>query len=200
MARLNLSKAQLAKEKTSLSMYRRYLPSLDLRRQQLTAERNRTQARIAEIQSEIARRIQGIGAEIPMLADKDIDLKGIVTLKTAKLGEVNVVGQRLPSLEDLEVEVAAYGYMAQPHWVDLVAERLKEVLKLRVEAQVTRRQVALLDAAVTKVTQRVNLFDKVLIPRAKANIRRIDIALGDLERAAVVNSKIAKRKKEGEAA
>jgi V/A-type H+-transporting ATPase subunit D len=200
MARLNLSKAQLAKEKTNLSMYRRYLPSLDLKRQQLTAERNKTQARIAEIQSEIARRIEGIGAEIPMLADKDIDLTGLVTLKTAKLGEVNVVGQRLPSLVDLEVEVAPYGYMAQPHWVDLVAERLKEVLKLRVEAQVTRRQVALLDAAVMKVTQRVNLFDKVLIPRAKANIRRIDIALGDLERAAVVNSKIAKRKKAGEAA
>jgi V/A-type H+/Na+-transporting ATPase subunit D len=60
--------------------------------------------------------------------------------------------------------------------------------------------VTLLDAAVTKVAQRVNLFDKVLVPRANANIRRIDIALGDLERAAVVNSKIAKRKKEGEAA
>src|SRR6476659_4678157 len=126
MARLNLSKAQLAKEKANLSMYRRYLPSLDLKRQQLTGERNRTKARIAKLQSEIARRIEGIGAEIPMLADKDIDLKGLATLKTVKLGEVNVVGQRLPSLVDIEVEVAAYGYMAQPHWVDLVAERLKD--------------------------------------------------------------------------
>ena len=82
----------------------------------------------------------------------------------------------------------------RPHWVDLVAERLKEVLRLRVEAQVTQRQVTLLDAAVTKVTQRVNLFDKVLIPHARADIRRIDIALGDRERSAVVNAKIAKHK------
>jgi V/A-type H+-transporting ATPase subunit D len=200
MARLNLSKAQLAKEKTNLAMYRRYLPSLDLKRQQLTAERKKTEARIAEIQAEIERRIAGIGAEIPMLADKDIDLKGLATPKSVRLGEINVVGQRLPSLEAIEVEIAPYGYMARPHWVDLVAERLEEVLKLRVGAQVTRRQVTLLDAAVTKVTQRVNLFDKVLIPRTKANIRRIDIALGDLERAAVVNSKIAKRKKAGAAA
>jgi V/A-type H+-transporting ATPase subunit D len=200
MVRLNLSKAQLAKEKTNLAMYRRYLPSLDLKRRQLTAERKKAEARIAEIQAEIERRIEGIGAEIPMLADRDIDLKGLATLKSVRLSEINVVGQLLPSLEAIEVEVAPYGYMARPHWVDLVAERLEEVLKLRVGAQVTRRQVTLLDAAVTKVTQRVNLFDKVFIPRTKANIRRIDIALGDLERAAVVNSKIAKRKKAGAAA
>jgi V/A-type H+-transporting ATPase subunit D len=200
MARLNLSKTQLAEEKADLTMYRRYLPALDLKRQQLTAERKKTEARIVEIQAEIGRCIEGIGAEIPMLADKDIDLKGLATLKSVRLGEINVVGQRLPSLESIEVEVAPYGYMARPHWVDLVAKRLEAVLKLRVEAQVTRRQVKLLDAAATKVTQRVNLFDKVLIPHTKANIRRIDIALGDLERAAVVNSKIAKRKKAGAAA
>ena len=197
MARLNLNKAQLEKEKTNLAMYRRYLPALDLKRQQLTAERKKTEARIAELQSEIERRIEGIGAEIPMLAEKDVDLKGLATLKSVTLGEINVVGQRLPSLQGIEVEVAPYGYLARPHWVDLVAKRLEEVLKLRVEARVTRRQVTLLDTAVTKVTQRVNLFEKVLIPRTRGNIRRIDIALGDLERAAVVNSKIAKRKKAG---
>src|SRR5271166_6501590 len=193
MARLNLSKTQLAKENASLAMYRRYLPSLDLKRQQLTAERNKAQARIAEIEAQIARRIEGIGAEIPMLANKDIDLKGLATLKTVKIGERNVVGQRLPILVDVEVTGARYGYLAQPQWVDLVAERLKDVLRLRVEAQVTRRQVTLLDAAATKVTQRVNLFDKVLIPHTKENVRRIDIALGDIERSAVVNAKIAKR-------
>jgi len=194
MARLNLSKTQLAKENANLAMYRRYLPSLDLKRQQLTAERNKTQARIAEIETQIARRIEGIGAEIPMLANNDIDLKGLATLKTVKIGERNVVGKRVPSLLDIEVDVARYGYLVRPHWVDLVAERLKEMLRLRVEAQVTRRQAALLEAAVTKVTQRVNLFDKVLIPHTKEKIRRIDIALGDLERSAVVNAKIAKRK------
>jgi V/A-type H+-transporting ATPase subunit D len=200
MARLNLSKTQLAKEKKNLAMYRQYLPSLDLKRQQLTAERNKTQARIAEIELEIRRRIEGIGTAIPMLADKNVDLEGLVTLKAGKIGQRSVVGERLPILQEIEVEIAPYGYMVRPHWVDLVAERLKEVLRLQVEAQVTRQQVALLGAATTKVTQRVNLFDKVLIPRARTNIRRIDIALGDLERAAVVNSKIAKRSRRGKAA
>ena len=200
MTRINLSKTQLAKEKRNLAMYRQYLPSLDLKRQQLTAERNKTQARVSEIELEIRRCIEGIGAAIPMLADKNIDLEGLVTVKAGKIGHRSVVGERLPILQEIEVEVAPYGYMVRPHWVDLVAQRLKEVLRLQVEAQITRQQVALLDAATTTVTQRVNLFDKVLIPRTGANIRRIDIALGDLERAAVVNSKIAKRSRRGKAA
>ena len=194
MTRLSLSKTQLAKENTNLAMYRRYLPSLDLKRRQLTAERNKTQARIAEIEAQIERRVEKIGDEIPMLANKDIDLKGLATLKAVKIGERNVVGLRLPGLVEIEVDIARYGYLLRPHWVDLVAERLKEVLRLRVEEQITRRQVALLDAAATKVTQRVNLFDRVLIPHTRANIRRIDIALGDRERSAVDNSKIAKHK------
>lgn len=199
MARLSLNKAQLAREMNSLSMYRRFLPALDLKRQQLMAERKKAEARIAEIEADIAARIETIGAEIPMLADKDIDLKGLAELKSVKIGQRNIVGQRLPVLEAIDVEIAPYGYLVRPHWVDLVAERLKEVLRQQIEARIIERQLTLLDKAIRKVTQRVNLFDKVLIPRARTNIRRIQIALGDQERAAVVTSKIAKRKREAEA-
>lgn len=196
MSRLPLSKAQLAKENTNLAMYRRYLPSLDLKRKQLMAERAKIRERIAEIDSIISEQVETIGAEIPMLANREIDLKGLAKLTTVRLAERNVVGQRLPVVEEIEVEIAPYGFLIRPHWVDLVAERLKEVLRLRVEARVAHRQLELLDAAVTKVTQRVNLFEKVLIPQARNNVRRIQIALGDVERAAVVTSKIAKRKRE----
>ncbi len=199
MSRLPLSKAQLAKENTNLAMYRRYLPSLDLKRKQLMAERAKTRERIAEIDSIISEQVETIGAEIPMLANRDIDLKGLAQLTSVRLGERNVVGQRLPVVEEIEVAIAPYGFLIRPHWVDLVAERLKEVLRLRVEARIAHRQLELLDAAVTKVTQRVNLFEKVLIPQARNNVRRIQIALGDVERAAVVTSKIAKRKREATA-
>lgn len=199
MARLSLNKAQLAREMTDLAMYRRFLPSLDLKRQQLMAERKKAEARVAEIEAGIAARVATIGGEIPMLADKDIDLAGLARLTSVTVGERNIAGQRLPVLEAIKVETVPYGYLMRPHWVDLVAERLKEILRLQIEARITERQLRLLDKAIAKVTQRVNLFDKVLIPRARANIRRIQIALGDLERAAVVTSKIAKRKREAAA-
>jgi V/A-type H+-transporting ATPase subunit D len=82
--------------------------------------------------------------------------------------------------------------------VDRLVEELTRMLELQVRLAVQQRRAARLDAAVRKVTQRVNLFEKVLIPRARDNIRRIRIYLGDAERAAVVRSKIAKRKRAAE--
>ena len=199
MARLQLSKAQLAKETAALARYRRYLPALDLKRKQLIAERNRARTRLAEAQGAIAARVEAIGAEIPMLANTEIDLAGLARVARLEVGERNLVGVRVPVLVRLEVEIAPYGYMLRPHWVDLAAERLREVVRREVEARLLREEIALLDAAVTKVMQRVNLFEKVLIPRARTRIARIRIALGDAERAGVVTSKIAKRKREAAA-
>ena len=81
-----------------------------------------------------------------------------------------------------------------PQWVDRLSDELARMIELRVRLRVEQRRLALLEEAVRKVTQRVNLFEKVLIPGAKGQIRRIRIFLSDGERAAVVRSKIAKRK------
>ena len=59
---------------------------------------------------------------------------------------------------------------------------------------VAAERVRILEVQEKRVTQRVNLFDKILIPTAKRNIQRIQIFLGDAERAAVVRSKLAKGK------
>ena len=85
--------------------------------------------------------------------------------------------------------------------LDVQHEVVREVtahglLSLRVEAQVAARRLEILEEAVRKITQRVNLFDKVLIPKTRDNIRRIQIVLSDAEKAAVVNAKIAKRKRQ----
>ncbi len=199
MARLSLNKAQLAREKQGLGVYRRFLPALDLKRKKLMAERAKATARARELDAVIAARIEEVGAEIPMLADTTVDLDGLARVASVEIGEANVVGQPVPVLERAEVEIAPYGYLARPHWVDPVAERLAEMVRLRLEARIARRQIALLDRAIAKVTRRVNLFEKVLIPQARENIRRIQIALGDRDRAAVVTSKIAKRKREAAA-
>ena len=199
MARLSLNKSQLARETADLAMYRRFLPALDLKRQQLMAERKKIEAHLAEIKARADELISTVGAEIPMLADKEIDLDGLARLKSVKVGEVNVVGLRLPALESIEVEIVEYGFLVRPHWVDVLAARLKEVVRMRIEARIGERQIGLLDKAITKVTQRLNLFDKVLIPKTQGNIRKIQIALSDMERSAVVTSKIAKPKREAAA-
>jgi V/A-type H+-transporting ATPase subunit D len=70
------------------------------------------------------------------------------------------------------------------------------MLELKILAKVNEQRLSLLDKAVQTITQRVNLFDKVLIPETESNIKRIKIYLSDEQMASVVRSKIAKRKRQ----
>jgi V/A-type H+-transporting ATPase subunit D len=69
------------------------------------------------------------------------------------------------------------------------------MLTARLKVQIAHQRVALLAKAVDTITQRVNLFDKVLIPNARSNIKKIRIYLSDEQTSAVTRSKIAKRKR-----
>jgi V/A-type H+-transporting ATPase subunit D len=194
MARLALNKSSLSKLTRQLGTFERFLPSLDLKRKQLMAERARAQAALQRTGQAMAALRESIAGHLPMLANREIELADLVQLKTVRLGEENVVGTRLPVLEAVEVQRRDYSYLAIPQWVDRLSDDLARMLELHAGLAVERRRLVLLEEAVRKVTQRVNLFEKVLIPRTKEHIRKIRIYLSDAERAAVVRSKIAKRK------
>ena len=194
MSRLALNKATLGRERRGLDTYRRYLPSLDLKRRQLIAERAAARARLEALAGERERLVRSVGEAVPMLAETGLDLDGLVRVRAVRLGQENVVGTPVPVVESVDVERRPYGLLARPHWVDRVADLLEEALRLEIEIGVARERLAWLETAVRKVTQRVNLFEKVLIPRTQANLRRIRIHLGDHERAGVVTAKLAKRR------
>lgn len=195
MARLQLNKSSLAKQQTQLKSYQHFLPSLDLKRQQLMGERAKAQAEVSALQAQVERFAATVGEALPMLANEDVGLDGLVRLTDYNLAEENIVGTKLPKLERIEVQVAEYSPMAKPHWVDDVARLLHDMLEARLRVQIAMERVKILDKAVKTITQRVNLFDKVLIPGAKANIKKIGIYLDDEEMASVVRSKISKRKR-----
>lgn len=198
MAKLSLSKTSMLREARELKSFERFLPSLDLKRKQLISERAKARELRSRIQSEITAVLRSVGEDLPMLANYEIDLREVVKLKQVHFVTENIMGARLPLLESVELKVAHYGYLAKPHWVDVVVRRLSRSLKLHVELEIAKRRETLLDEAVRKATQRVNLVEKVLIPRSRAHIKKIRIYLSDEERAAVVRSKIAKRKRAAE--
>lgn len=200
MAQVVLSKSQLTREKESLASHRRYLPALDLKRQQLMAERNKARAAKVQRERDARRAIEDAGAALPMLADRRVVLDGLVKVKSVRMGMQNVAGVRLPVVEEIELDVAPYGFLTRPHWVDAVVRRLETAIRLRLESLVADERVAILDKAVTRISQRTNLLEKILIPEAERNIRRILVFLGDAERAGVVAAKLAKSKNSAQAA
>ncbi|WP_177420183.1 V-type ATP synthase subunit D [endosymbiont of Lamellibrachia barhami] len=198
MTRLALNKSSLTRQNQLLKGYRDFLPSLDMKRKQLLAEQAKARAMRSSEQSQLDAVSPWINEQLPMLAYQAISLEGLVSIAGVSLGEENVMGVRLPLLESVEFQLADYPLLARPHWVDPLVEKLKQALEMRLRMQVAEQRLKLLEAEVRTITQRVNLFDKVLIPRAREQIRKIRIYLADEARAGVVRAKLAKRKKQAE--
>ena len=195
MTKPALNKTSLKNQRDNLNLYGQYLPSLDLKRQQFLAELKKAKDRYAKTTAEIEELEKKAEQWVVFLADPQISTQGIATLKNVALGEENLLGVKLPVLHDVEIETAPYSFIMAPLWFDAFVKTLREAITLRIRNQVESRRMTLLEEALQVITQRVNLFDKVLIPSAEKNIRLIRIALSDMERAGVVRSKLAKSKR-----
>ena len=195
MARLALNKASLTKLNRQLKAYKDFLPSLDLKRRQLLGEQAKAKQAISTLNQQLIALEPLIANDLLMLSNQEVDLTDIIKVVGVDVVKENVMGTRLPKLNGVDIQVQAYALLGRPHWVDPVVDALRTAVELRLQLQIAEQRLALLSQAVRKITQRVNLFDKVLIPQTQANIKKIRIYLSDAERAAVVNSKIAKRKK-----
>ena len=200
MAQIALSKSSLQQQRDKLKLFQRFLPSLELKRQQLTAELKKAAQVLAEAEQGADKASRSLASLLPILGTARINLSGLVRLRRVDVAEEDVLGLRLPALRAAEFDTAGYSLLATPFWIDDLVQCLKDTAVYRVRLQVYRERVARLQGAVRRITQRVNLFEKVLIPNAKRDIARIRIFLSDVERAAVVTSKIAKAKRAKERA
>ena len=194
MARLLLSKATLSKQRQQLKAYQRYLPSLEMKRQQLMAARKQAQEAIAQLQKEQSELDRRVAEQMPMLAAYEADLSLLCQVRQVSTRRRNIVGVWVDEIDVLEFDNQPIPLLGRPHWIAPLQRWLQSGMALRLRIDLAHRNEAAIAAALRKVTQRVNLFDKVLIPETLANIRRIRIFLDDKDREAVVTSKIAKGK------
>ncbi len=194
MAKVALNKSSLFRLRRELQLFERFLPTLDLKRKQLIAELGKARDALRVDDEEMAALAQETAERLPMLANAQIDLSRLVMLDQVRLGEINLLGVLLPELEEVSYQVRPYSMLAKPHWVDHLVEQLRAMIALRVRRRVNEERMQRLKQAVRRITQRVNLFEKVLIPNTRRNIQRIEIFIADSERAGVVRSKIAKAK------
>jgi V/A-type H+-transporting ATPase subunit D len=192
LAKVKLSKSALQEQRNQLRLYEKLLPSLDLKRRQLLAELKKAQDSLEQTRAATSRLEAGIGAELPMIAAAQIPLGGLLRVTGVRVGVENIAGVKVPRLEGIDCDAASYSMLAKPAWVDRLVDRLRGAAEQRLRLRVEDERVRVLERAVRRITQRVNLFGRILIPRAKQNIKRIRIYLGDLEREGVIRSKLSK--------
>lgn len=194
MAKIKLTKNELKVQKDSLKMFKRYLPTLMLKKQQLQTEIRTIDAKAKEVRQARVELEKEFDAWIAVFGEQEAFTKDMVTVKNIRKGTGNIAGVTIPIYEGADFSRGDYDLYETPLWVDMAADRMEKALSLDLEAEVLDEQVRLLSQELRTTTQRVNLFEKVKIPEAKANIKKISVYLGDEQTAAVVRSKISKKK------
>ena len=194
MAKIKLTKNELKVQKDALKMYRRYLPTLTLKKQQLQAEIRTIEAKAETVKKEKAALERGFNSWIAVFSERDAFPDGIITVSNIRKGYGNIAGVEIPTFEGADFARGDYDLYETPLWVDIAANHMEKAMLLDLEAEVLFEKVRLLEAELLATSQRVNLFEKVKIPETQENIRKISIYLADQQVSAVVRSKISKRK------
>jgi len=177
-------------------MYERYLPTLTLKKQQLQSEIHTIDEKAKSVRAERKALEEDFQKWIAVFGEKEAFRPGMVTVKNIKKGWGNIAGVKIPVYEGADFSRGDYDLYSTPLWIDMAADRMEKALSLDLQANVLDEQVRLLSMELRTTTQRVNLFEKVMIPDTKKNIKKINVFLGDQQVASVVRSKISKKKLE----
>ena len=194
MAKIKLTKNELKVQKDALKMYRRYLPTLTLKKQQLQSEIRTIEANAKAVRKEREDLEFGFREWIAVFSETDAFPEGIITVSNIRKGTGNIAGVDIPTFEGADFYRGDYDLYETPLWVDIAANHMEKAMLLDMEAEVLDEQVRLLEIELRATSQRVNLFEKVKIPETEENIKKISIYMADQQVSAVVRSKISKRK------
>lgn len=194
MAKVRLTKGELKRQRDALRQYERYLPTLQLKKQQLQIEILRQMTILAQQNKDELAKRESIQDWSRLLAESQINMRPWIEPKKIVTVSRNIAGVDLSVFDHLEFEPAEYDLFTTPLWVDTAIEALRVLVSLRAEIDITEKAIAILRQELRLTTQRVNLFEKIKIPQAKEAIRLIKIYIGDQVANAVGRSKIAKKK------
>lgn len=195
MPKIKLTKNELKKQKESLKRFTRYLPTLELKKQQLLVEVRNVQREVREIENEIKKLENDVNKWIDVFGE-DVSIQDLFEIKEVNTTTDNIAGIDVPIFKDLNIETEEYDLMKYPLWVDFGLEAVKKIIKLKTKIDILHEQQDILESELRITIQRINLFDKIKIPESRDNIRKIRIFLGDQQTAAVVRGKISKSKLE----
>ena len=194
MPKTKLTKGELKRQRDALKQYKRYLPTLQLKKQQLQMNILRESRIFDEKEKEKSKKLNQIKLWAGLLSDNEVEIKEWVVPKEVITGIKNIAGVNIPVFERVGFAPCEYDLFTAPLWVDRAIDDLKDFISIKKEAETIEKSISVLKKELRITTQRVNLFEKVKIPEAEEIIRLIKIYIGDQMTNAVGRSKIAKRK------
>ncbi|MBI5345921.1 MAG: V-type ATP synthase subunit D [Chlamydiae bacterium] len=195
MADIKLTKAGLRDQQHVLTQLKTYLPTLQLKKYLIQMEVYSTNAQIEKLQEELQHLKKQV-LEFSYLLTDPFSQNPLIYAKVSHIIKTyeNIAGIEIPNFEKVIFKDDDYFLFDTPIWMDVVLNKLKNLIELKEEIAISEEKKRSLEKELRDVAIRVNLFDKVLIPRTLNNIKKIKVFLGDQELAAVCQAKVAKEK------
>ena len=192
MAKIKHTKTELKAQSDALKRFQRFLPMLQLKKQQLQAEIAAISARIDEVSVREQSARASLSGWVKLFSTPDESVQHLVAVDRIVTDSSNIAGVTIPVFKSIDTTVADLDLFASPAWFDDATAMLTAILSLKAERSVLERQRELVVLELNTTSQRVNLFEKVKIPECRENIRIIKIAIGDEQIASITRGKIAK--------
>ncbi len=195
MSEVKLTKTELRAQQVKLDRLQKYLPTLQLKKAMLQMEVNLAQTEIELLLGEFGVSQEKVGKYAALLTERSAsDLFSAVKIQRVETTIENIAGVEIPNFERVDFEPPAYSLFDTPIWFESAILGLKELITIREKIRIAHEKKRALEKELREVSIRVNLFEKILIPRAQENIKKIKIFLGDQQLAAVSQAKVAKKK------
>jgi V/A-type H+/Na+-transporting ATPase subunit D len=196
MADFKMTKNGLRDQQHLLAQLEKYLPTLQLKKSLLQTQVMLAKSRIERLKDDFYKRRQEVLDFSYLLTSKhERELLFFVGIKHVQKSYENIAGIELPNFEKVIFQESSYDLFDTPVWFDAAIEKLKNMISAREKINVEEEKKRSLEKELKDVSIRVNLFEKILIPRTMRNIKKIKIFLGDQELAAISQAKVAKLKK-----
>ena len=193
MPKIKLSTQELKRQKEDLKRYRRFLPTLILKKLQIQIELNKVKSALRKKINDGQNFRDDIRSWIAVLGE-ETGIRSILKIDGLETETRNVAGVEVPVLKTVRFKKIDYDLYTTPLWMDKAVETLKALMTIEAELSFLEKQKERLESEMRTTIQRVNLFEKIKIPETMNNIRRIQIFLGDQQTAGVVRGKISKGK------
>jgi V/A-type H+-transporting ATPase subunit D len=198
--KIKFTRTELKQQRDALARFKRYLPTLKLKEQQVQSSIVQTRQLFRKMQDEVDTTGRIISAYDGLFNDvAGMNFKRFASPESIRTSTYSIAGVHVPRFETVVFPKADYSLFGTAPWTDKALADLKKLHRQETELEILQKCLDLLQAELKKVMQRVNLFEKVMIPNTQENIRRIRIALGDQMTAGVARAKIAKAKLEQKA-
>lgn len=192
--KVKLNKNSLREQNQNLKLYLEFLPTLELRKQQLQTEVRSSRDEINAAKKDLQTILDGAKSFSAKISGLLQQIKSSLIVEEISVDQINVAGVKVPQFRAVRFRKLPYSLVATPWIFDSAIAFFETAVSKKEQIRVLEDKFALLDRELTKTTQRINLYEKVLIPQTRDNIRKIKVYLGDQQTAAVCRAKIAKNK------